>query len=298
MKIQLTGLEYHCTHACNLSCQSCSHYSNHHHGSFVPLEQADREMKLWNNDIHPLRFSILGGEPALHPQLEEFVVLARKNWPNSDIGVTSNGIWLYQKHPNLWKVMSEQNANLTISQHSRDPAYLEKFDPALKKIQNMCAKYKVPLRILKSMDGWRHQYFGYGDTMMPYQDNDPSQSWTKCRAKKCVTLFEGKLWKCPPLAFLKLQKAKFNLDPIWDQYLDYENTDVLLSGKTHEEIKNWLDKKEEKYCSMCPANPKILDLPNPLEPHPLLKICEQKDAPLPGENRSKYVIKEIEIKML
>jgi hypothetical protein len=290
MKVKLPGLEYHCTHACNLSCQSCSHYSNHHHGSHIPVEKASEEMMLWNQSIVPRRFSILGGEPALHPNLGEFVEMARKNWPDSEIGVTSNGLWLFQKHPDLWRVMKEQKANLTISQHSRDPAYMEKFDPALKTIETMCSKFGVPLRLLKSMDGWRHQYFGYGDTMMPYQDNDPKESWTNCRAKKCVTMFEGKLWKCPPLAFLKLQKDKFKLDQIWDQYLDYEKYDVLHPGESPDKIREWLDKKEEKYCSMCPACPKLLNLPNPMNHHAELKLSEAQNSPKPGANGSEYFI--------
>ena len=281
----------HCTHACNLNCQSCSHYSNHHHGGAVPVEVAEQEIQLWNNRILPRRFAVLGGEPSLHPQLAEFVKMAIRSWPKSEIGVTSNGFGL-SKHKKLWEVMSGQNANLTISKHSEDPSYLEKFNENMRVIEILCSKHQVPLRVLNSVGSWRNQYFGYGHTMMPYQEGDSRTSWKNCRAKRCHTLFEGKIWKCPPLAFLKLQKKKFNLHQIWDQYLLYEKEGALYSSATDQEIKDWLSREDETYCSMCPKNPKILDLPNPLLPIIDLAKPSEVDSPGPGTGNKTYSIPE------
>ena len=35
------GLEIHASHACNLHCESCSHFSNHSIGGNVPLREAE-----------------------------------------------------------------------------------------------------------------------------------------------------------------------------------------------------------------------------------------------------------------
>jgi hypothetical protein len=40
----IRNLELHVSDGCNLSCESCSHYSNHAHASIVSLAQADRWM--------------------------------------------------------------------------------------------------------------------------------------------------------------------------------------------------------------------------------------------------------------
>lgn len=270
--ISFWGLEMHCTHACNLNCQSCSHYSNHHHGGHVAVEEADEEMQFWCNRIKPKRFGILGGEPALHPKLGQWLIMTRKNWKYSEIGLTTNGILLPKLHPNLGEILKETNINLSISQHSNDPEYLELFNSALVVMKGWSSKYKIPIRVRDYTKLWRNQYFGYGDNMMPYEDKDPKKSWENCRARECHTLFEKKLWKCPPLTWLHLQKNKFNLNPIWDQYLEYKYKGALNHTATDEEIKNWLNIKEESYCSMCPKNPKLLDLPNPLKQPTLIQL--------------------------
>jgi len=74
----LENLEMHVTHSCNLTCESCSHYSNHMHKGLLSLDDASVWMDKWNNKLNPKIFSLMGGEPTLHPQLTEFVILARK----------------------------------------------------------------------------------------------------------------------------------------------------------------------------------------------------------------------------
>src|SRR6266850_6082907 len=72
------NLEIHVVHSCNLTCESCSHYSNQGLKGIVSLEEADRWMSLWNRRLLPQTFSFLGGEPTIHPHLPEFVALVRK----------------------------------------------------------------------------------------------------------------------------------------------------------------------------------------------------------------------------
>jgi hypothetical protein len=53
-----------------------------------------------------------------------------------------------------------------------------------------------------------------------------------------------------PLAYLNLQNEKYDLDDVWNQYLKYEG---LSSTSTLQEIVDFYERKEESYCSMCPA---------------------------------------------
>src|SRR5262245_10468387 len=98
-------LELHVTHACNLTCDSCSHYSNHnHHGHLAPA-QADGWMGSWSHRLAPREFHLLGGEPTIHPQLPEFVRLVRRHWPDALIKIRTNGFFLH-RHPGLPAVLA------------------------------------------------------------------------------------------------------------------------------------------------------------------------------------------------
>jgi hypothetical protein len=62
-----------------------------------------------------------------------------------------------------------------------------------------------------------------------------------------MQLFEGKLWKCAKIAYLRLIKE---LSEDWTPYLNYR---PLFSGCTDEELRDFIGKREEPCCGMCPS---------------------------------------------
>jgi hypothetical protein len=86
---------------------------------------------------------------------------------------------------------------------------------------------------------------------MPYEHNNPRQSWEKCLSKHAIQLHENKLWKCPALAYLPMQSKKYNLSDKWNVYLKYQPLEPDCSD---DELEKFLNKEDESYCSMCPAN--------------------------------------------
>src|SRR5206468_2971035 len=81
----IRNLEIHVVHACNFTCESCSHYSNQRHQGILSLEDAAKWMGLWNRRISPQVVTLLGGEPTIHPHLADFLVLTRLHWPDAQV---------------------------------------------------------------------------------------------------------------------------------------------------------------------------------------------------------------------
>jgi hypothetical protein len=73
-------------------------------------------------------------------------------------------------------------------------------------------------------------------------------------------LFEGKIYKCAPLAYLKMQKAKYEISPKWDFFLGYEGLDPACSDG---ELDAFIAKEDEPYCAMCSAHRRPLALAIP-----------------------------------
>jgi MoaA/NifB/PqqE/SkfB family radical SAM enzyme len=105
MATHIPHLEMHVTHACNLACESCSHYSNHRHKGHVGLAEADGWMSAWSRRVTVGLFSLLGGEPTIHPELAKFVPLARRHWPRARIEIVTNGFFL-DRHEDLPAAMA------------------------------------------------------------------------------------------------------------------------------------------------------------------------------------------------
>lgn len=247
-------IELHVTHACNFTCEGCSHYSNHGHSGNLSLSDAEDWLLNWSQRIKPKSFVILGGEPTLNKDLCDILYLVRMAFPDpyTKIDLVSNASFLHN-HPGLSVALLATQANLAISIHSvKDKNYAKKFKRGYELAKSWRHDLGVHVEFWDFTNNhWIPQYKGYGNNMMPYEDNNPRLSWEKCISKHAIQLHEGKLWKCPSLAYLPMQADKYKLDSKWNKYLKYKPLDYNC---TDEELLEFLSKEDESFCSISPNN--------------------------------------------
>jgi len=261
-------LEFHVAFGCNMTCESCAHYSNHAHAGNVAASELERQIALWNGKIVPRSLRLLGGEPTLNKNLLDLIRIARQGWPTPGDGgpvetqleLITNGLRL-ERFPELPALLAETNCLLVVSLHHDAPDYKRALEPTRTLVKGWQAAHDIRVNWRRSYQKWTRRYHGYGSAMMPFADGDQRQSWTNCPAKHCVQLFEGKLWKCPALAYLPMQHAKYQLSADWQPYLQYE---ALGPEATLPEVAAFLAREDEPMCQMCPAQPPRFDKPNPL----------------------------------
>lgn len=258
---RLPNLELHVTHRCNLACESCSHYSNHGHTGDLSLATADAWMRSWKDRLRPRIFTLLGGEPTLHPELVEFIRLARRHWPGSVLRLVTNGFFL-QRHPGLLDALREDPYLLVeVSLHHDAPEYRAKIQANLQLLERWWREQGIRIHVLPSHGTWTRRYRGFGAGIQPYEDAAPRASWEHCPARHCAQLHDGAIWKCAPLAYLGLQERKFGLSPAWAPYLGYA---PLAPDCTEAELAEFFAREDESACGMCPAQPEKFALPSPL----------------------------------
>jgi len=270
--VSVGNLEIHVAHSCNLSCESCSHYTNQGHQGIVTIEEAERWMRLWKRRIQPRLFAMVGGEPALHPHLPEFARLSRKHWPKAELRVISNG-FLLGRHPDLPAVLRDTNTCLCVSIHHASPQYQEKLKPVRELLDGWEAKYGIRLEYFQSYGHWTRRYHGFGSAIEPFDDRQPRLSWEICPSKEHPQLFDGKIWKCAPLAYLRLQVKKYHLSDKWAPYLQYQ---PLRPDCTADELEAFFAAQDEPCCGMCSSRPIPFELPLPFPapaPHSLRRLA-------------------------
>src|SRR5437899_5835270 len=118
--IGLKRLEIQVANACNLTCESCSHFSNSGHRGILSVAEAEPWMDAWHRRLVPESFCLLGGEPTINPALTELVYLAMEKWPRSQLRVITNGFFLHN-HPQLAEALSAIGAILCLTIHDRSP---------------------------------------------------------------------------------------------------------------------------------------------------------------------------------
>ena len=270
LRIGLAVLEFHVAFGCNMTCESCAHYSNHAHAGNIAPTELERQIALWNGKIAPRQFRLLGGEPTLNKDLLDLIGIARQGWPvpgdggagpeGTHLELITNGLRL-DRFPGLPALLAQTRCRLVVSIHHDSPDYARALEPVRKLVKGWQAAHDIRVTWRRSYQKWTRRYHGYGSTMKPFADGDQRRSWTNCPAKHCVQLLDGKLWKCPALAYLPMQHAKYGLGADWQPYLRYQ---ALGSDAALPEIAAFLAREDEPMCLMCPAEPPRFDKPNPL----------------------------------
>lgn len=267
--IELPALEYHLAHGCNLSCQQCSHYSNHRLANAMPtVEQADADYSRWSHRLRPKRFALLGGEPLLNPGFIQHLLLASQHWSDSNLMLVTNGFFLH-RFPDLPAILLDTNCRLEVSQHGTHDEYVQRF----REVKHLVWRWRedhpgIQIKIRQSHRGWMRQYKVGNGKPMPF-DTKPEAAFKVCMQKTCTQLHRGMLWKCPALAYFVQLEAKLNLHdlPQWQLFRDYK---AIAPNATDDELRTFVETKAIPQCGLCPSRRTKFVHPNPLQRSDLL----------------------------
>src|SRR5437588_7271329 len=261
---QLSNLEIHAWHGCNLTCESCSHFSSLGLRSGPTAEECDRWMRPWASRLKPQVFSIVGGEPTLNKQLAEIVYCAGITWPESIIRLVTNG-FLLPKHPQLIGVLSDlsDRAVLEISSHHNSPQYQARFEGIRQLANQWKESHHIDIRIIDATQRWTRRYISVGSSV-EFIGSNPRIAWEICEGKSCKQIFRGNLWKCPPIAYFSLLRGKSVVSKHSSELA--ESYVALTPGCSDLELRQFLAKEDESVCQLCPSSLEFFDLPNPLTP--------------------------------
>lgn len=108
-------LEHHIVDHCNLNCAGCSHFSPLAQPWFEDLVQFKKDFsQLWDitkGNVGTIR--LMGGEPLLHPQFDEFMAFTCGLFPHTQVQIVTNGILIGQEYDKL-KDLSDKFSNFSI----------------------------------------------------------------------------------------------------------------------------------------------------------------------------------------
>lgn len=263
--LPIPGLEIHAAHGCNLRCRGCTHFSNFCDRAIVSVEEAENWMRKWTLRLRPKVFSILGGEPGLNPHLIEFLETAACSWHGSKLQLVSNG-FLLPRHAKLPEVLSRHKIALQVSLHEDTPAYRDKLQPVQELLDHWQKEYPdIEVHWRHSYGRWRMPYRDGEGRLRPFADDDPKKAYAACREKTCTQLFEGRLWKCPEVAYCRLPGVRRRLGAEWLPFLTYEG---LPPNCSERELKAFFAEGAHPVCRLCPTcehavRPTLSDRANP-----------------------------------
>lgn len=236
---------------CNLNCQSCNHFSPIAKEWFLDVNQLENDLKqlqkLYGYDIN--RVMLLGGEPLLHPKLDEVLRVSRECMPHTSIEIVSNGLLLPKMNGKFWNLLHQLNISLVVT------VYPVKFDYSYCK--ELTTQYGVKSNFGQA--SLNHDETVKTTYVMPIKDKptfNPYLMYAKCaHANFCVVLREGRIYNCSFAANVHYYNQYFN-----KHIPDGAEVSLDIYTSTRKQIDDFL-KKPNKMCSHCDICGYIYDIP-------------------------------------
>ena len=246
----INRLDFNIAYACNLSCKGCISLSDFDRRGVESLESIHQQCSDWKDKINPRVITLFGGEPLLHPRINQVIALVRKTWSGATIRLITNGYLLKRHDPSVW--FDYEPFEIQVSVHRKDHEKL--LTQEIKRIL-VC---RDDWTITRSQgDGHKDIEFNrpgfkiykslFRDFVKPYRDDvtpfksDPALAHSVCGSPNTPVLYKNRLYKCPPVA---------NILDIIPGYVDY------TSYGAEDDIADFVENigKPHSVCAMCPEN--------------------------------------------
>ena len=229
----LSYLEFHIADHCILNCKACEHYSGlvkkPHFPNFKQFSADMRRLHEYIDDIGVIR--ILGGEPLLNPEINEYIKLSRALYPSTNIFVVTNGILLPQMPDEFFATLRSEQAGIHVSSY---PPLRNK----LEDLHNFLLSKQVNFNI-----GRMNEEFTCKQILTKH--NQPREMFLNCYQAHCHNLYEGKIAAC----FLPFTTKCFN--EYFGQNLPLDGAiDLYDPSMTTEKIKRGLNSAFAR-CAYC-----------------------------------------------
>lgn len=187
---------------CNLNCKGCSHFSPISPKYNMPLDLYAKDLRQLSNIFHGKagRIHIMGGEPLLHPQLNEILIETRKCFPKAKIRLVTNGKNYKSLTADFWKLCRNNNIILSPTKYPYDINYDE--FKRMAKSNHVKYRYMNGLKKIKKLKKFPFDLSG---------SQCAGESFRLCtQANKCITLKHGKLYPCSTAAYADIFNRYFD----------------------------------------------------------------------------------------
>lgn len=189
---------------CNLNCKQCNNFSPLAEEEYLDISSYKKDCERLSQLFDGKMFSmtLYGGEPLLHPQITEFMRIARETFPIGQIILMTNGILLPTMPDVFWEACKKYDVII------EPTCYPIKFDYAgVKNIADSKGVKYTPYDFKHSV-----QYKIYPiRSRVPYAD-ETKKNFLNCNIGQCVSLKNGKMYPCSLAINAPRLKKYFNLD--------------------------------------------------------------------------------------
>lgn len=244
-KAYIPHLETNLVDACNLNCKGCTHFAGlFGKGEIYPLETFRRDVRRLSQTCDIVKFRLLGGEPLLLKNLDEYIKVACQYLPKTRVQIVTNGLLIPSMSQRFFDTLRENKCDVDISIYSPTLKIADKIKEILRAngIAFHMANYKDEFHVFLTL----------------HPGNNPVKARSFCFNDNCRFLRDGKVYKCPPDALSYRFTERFGIEGFpkatgidlyasnFSSMLEHLESDVEMCG--------WYSDKQARLIAWEPTN--------------------------------------------
>ncbi len=228
--------------ACNLKCRGCSHFSSiYSKGSYYLIDDFKRDLIQLRRVGKLVRLRLLGGEPFLLENMDEYVDVARAIFTETDIEIVTNGLLIPNVNEKIMRSIKKNDVGIVISPYRPT---IENKNQILEKIE----KYGIWWKF----EG-NKEITHFIRNLTLDKTHNPENSSKVCLAAGCTFLRKHKIYKCPFEALVKDLCQYYGLDFKHEAGIDiFEDFDKLYDSIIDYAL------KPVEMCQYCVESPELI----------------------------------------
>ena len=290
-RIHIDFISFYITNVCGLACVGCASFNNYVLKEHYKWSVAKEKTAKWGEILSLNQISIIGGEPLLHPEIDEWVMGVRSAFPHVDdirvfTGLTDKKLLRYKEQFLNWL-----HNNVTVQVSIHDPSWWEPtiesareiFDGIdftvqrrvdagssfpFKTINFITPRGDIIFSMLEQWDFFHSATKEIKEGVMYFHTNDPEDAHTACLCKDCHYIVDGDIYKCVITGTAKMIVDQLPIDERSKNLLEQvKGLDPFVDG-WQSEIKNYVPQ-----CSLCSTKTQVLipAFPIPIKKEKLTK---------------------------
>lgn len=196
-KPTLFHLDVHLTDHCNLNCRGCEHYSSISKPVFADFEEVRADLARLASLFKTIeQIYLLGGEPLLHPQVNDFIYGTRELFPATRLYLMTNGILVTRMDDDFWKALADTKTTLLCDSYpiNIDRARINELGVlhgvTIEWMAETSEFFKIPVDVTGSQNA--------------------AASFNRCRGlSNCAIVRDGKIYPCAHIAYAHILIDEF-----------------------------------------------------------------------------------------
>jgi len=198
----------------------------------------------WSNRINVRYVRIIGGEPLLHPDIEEITRVVIRTWKeckpdHRSIEIVTNGFAIRTMKQSFLRLLGDNNVLLRVSLHKKECEV---------ELKELFRGIKIPVLFVNSYNFERYYLYEGGKPVLHHSNKEEAHRTCYAR-KRCHVLMDNVLYRCSPIPYFRKAHLHGIINDARVMAIKPATLDMSIR-----QLQEWYEMEQPELCGCCSDN--------------------------------------------